>query len=133
MKGKSSDSPPSFILISSSGNDFDHRPMPIPLGRKPSLDGNSTADGLVMTKATFPHQVLVTESLQKMAEQNVRSIAGGFRAWKGAAPNGVKELRFRNVDPIKLHNAVSIEVRHGAFLPVVAKARFNQWRVASTR
>ncbi len=34
---------------------------------------------------------LVTESLQKMGYENVRSLAGGFRAWKEAGLPGSKE------------------------------------------
>jgi rhodanese-related sulfurtransferase len=34
---------------------------------------------------------LVTESLQKMGYENVRSLAGGFRAWKEAGLPSVKE------------------------------------------
>ncbi|HEX4630824.1 MAG TPA: rhodanese-like domain-containing protein [Chthoniobacterales bacterium] len=34
---------------------------------------------------------LVTESLQKMGYENVRSMAGGFRAWKEAGLPGAKE------------------------------------------
>jgi rhodanese-related sulfurtransferase len=34
---------------------------------------------------------LVTESLQKMGYENVRSLAGGFRAWKEAGLPGAKE------------------------------------------
>ena len=34
---------------------------------------------------------LVTESLQKMGYENVRSLAGGFRAWKEAELPGAKE------------------------------------------
>ena len=34
---------------------------------------------------------LVVESLQKMGYENVRSMAGGFRAWKEAGMPGAKE------------------------------------------
>ncbi len=34
---------------------------------------------------------LVVESLQKMGYENVRSVAGGFRAWKEAGLPGAKE------------------------------------------
>ena len=34
---------------------------------------------------------LVVESLQKMGYENVRSMAGGFRAWKEAGLPGAKE------------------------------------------
>jgi rhodanese-related sulfurtransferase len=34
---------------------------------------------------------LVTESLQKMGYENVRSLAGGFRAWKEAGLPSAKE------------------------------------------
>ena len=34
---------------------------------------------------------LVAESLQKMGYENVRSLAGGFRAWKEGGLPGVKE------------------------------------------
>jgi phage shock protein E len=34
---------------------------------------------------------LVVESLQKMGYENVRSVAGGFRAWKEAGMPGAKE------------------------------------------
>ncbi len=34
---------------------------------------------------------LVAESLQKMGYENVRSLAGGFRAWKEAGLPGAKE------------------------------------------